>query len=458
MKNFELEILNGELKGKRFPIKPGGIKLGRSSSNDVAIPDIELSRSHCIFEMYGESVLRVTDLASANGTRVNGKDIGSKSVELNSDDVVEVGDTRIRIVTNRPESPEAKDKPKDRPMEKPGLLLTEQQSKVAEKPKATTKERMRQILWGATVLVLVLAFAVVLMSPSEMGDSGPRRRQSRAEAKPLAEESDAARDGGMEFSYERVNADSKGIFRLAITMEEGNLMRVELDEVGDAPRHINEVKTIKPKSVLVLKDIFREAELDKLDREYLGPESEPPVLKSSVLEYSPRPGERAKRISVVNFPEPRSFKMFGKKLETFANAEMGLTELAYNIDQLMEMARAAALTGATKYEDRDVSDGNLYASIKAYEEALAYLKTVNPKPKEYAIYMDRLEQSRDALEARYKEVIADAVRSKRLGEKEAARDGFRQVMNMLVDRNDERYQQASIELDDIEKRLKKGGR
>ena len=146
MKNFVLEVLNGEFKGRRFPVKPGGIKLGRSSANDVAIPDIELSRSHCIFEMYGEGVLKVTDLASANGTRVNGNDIGSKSVELKPDDVVEVGDTRIRIAQEKPEAPaEAKDRAKDRSKDKPLVIIPDKDKPEEEKPKATAKERMRQM-------------------------------------------------------------------------------------------------------------------------------------------------------------------------------------------------------------------------------------------------------------------------------------------------------------------------
>ena len=70
-------IVNGALNGQRFVVKDGGVRLGRSSSNDIHIPDEELSRNHCLFEAVCDSDIRITDLASANGTLVNGKPLGN---------------------------------------------------------------------------------------------------------------------------------------------------------------------------------------------------------------------------------------------------------------------------------------------------------------------------------------------------------------------------------------------
>ena len=103
MKRPELEITNGELSGRRFQVKEGGLRLGRSSSNDIHIPDEELSRNHCLFETSGEAGLRVTDLASANGTLVNGKPLANDPAELRVGDLVEVGSTVIRVVGDDPE-------------------------------------------------------------------------------------------------------------------------------------------------------------------------------------------------------------------------------------------------------------------------------------------------------------------------------------------------------------------
>ena len=67
-KRPELLIASGPMQGTRFQVAIGGTRLGRSSSNDVHLPDEELSRNHCLFERSGESGLRLTDLASANAT------------------------------------------------------------------------------------------------------------------------------------------------------------------------------------------------------------------------------------------------------------------------------------------------------------------------------------------------------------------------------------------------------
>ena len=72
MKRPELLITNGAFADRRFVVGEAGLRLGRSSSNDIHIPDEELSRNHCLFEPSGEDGIRVTDLASANGTEVNG--------------------------------------------------------------------------------------------------------------------------------------------------------------------------------------------------------------------------------------------------------------------------------------------------------------------------------------------------------------------------------------------------
>ena len=94
----ELEIASGALAGKRFAVPPGGLRLGRSSSNDICIPDEELSRNHCLFEAVGEDGIRLTDLASANGTSLNGRALDSAPADLKVGDVISVGSTILHVV------------------------------------------------------------------------------------------------------------------------------------------------------------------------------------------------------------------------------------------------------------------------------------------------------------------------------------------------------------------------
>jgi pSer/pThr/pTyr-binding forkhead associated (FHA) protein len=75
--------------------------VGRGEGADLRIDDASLSRVHASFGLEHGRV-RITDLASSNGTRVNGKPVvGSCLVEL--DDYIEVGDVMVtlHLVTGR---------------------------------------------------------------------------------------------------------------------------------------------------------------------------------------------------------------------------------------------------------------------------------------------------------------------------------------------------------------------
>lgn len=445
MKRPELEILNGELKGKRYEIKPGGIKLGRSSASDVSIPDLELSRAHCIFEPSGEDGAKVTDLASANGTRVNGKDIGDKTVELRPGDLICVGDTEIKLVSSS-SSPAGG--------WTLGIGAKETKDSAVPEPPAAARKKFspRQLLWGATIAVLMLVLLVIMIMPN--GES-----EELAHPAPVGGGISSLAGGEspeISFTYEKVEADSSRIFRFYVAIEGESALRLTMDEVGDEPRHIDKMKKLGPEAMNRLVEIFSSAQIDRLDNSYSGPDSEPPVLNSFELEYrlSGLPGA----VSVVNTPEPQAFREFREKLETFAKNELGVWALDYPAEKLVEMAHAAAQTARVKYEDRDVADGNVYASICAYREALDYLETVNPKPAEYATYRNELDLVRSELDRRYKETSFLAVRAQQRQDWAEAKKSLTAIMDLIVDREDERYRQASAALVDIEKRLRKGGR
>ena len=104
-KRPDLLVTTGELAGRKFSVGEGGLRLGRSSSNDIHMSDGELSRNHCLFEPVGENGVRLTDLASANGTILNGKMLGGDPVDIKPGDVIEVGSTVIRVVGDEAPAP-----------------------------------------------------------------------------------------------------------------------------------------------------------------------------------------------------------------------------------------------------------------------------------------------------------------------------------------------------------------
>ena len=73
---WSMMALSGELKGKAIPLH-GTMVLGRSEKCDVVINDEHMSRRHAEVNLR-DGVLRIIDLNSSNGTRVNGVKITEK--------------------------------------------------------------------------------------------------------------------------------------------------------------------------------------------------------------------------------------------------------------------------------------------------------------------------------------------------------------------------------------------
>jgi len=71
--------------------------LGRRPYNDVVIDNLAISGEHAVLHMAGDTV-EIEDLASTNGTYVNGQ--STKRQVLNHGDVIEVGKYQIRFVSD----------------------------------------------------------------------------------------------------------------------------------------------------------------------------------------------------------------------------------------------------------------------------------------------------------------------------------------------------------------------
>jgi hypothetical protein len=69
--------LHGDLDGKRFPIGKKPVTFGRGDDNDIVIPDGAVSRRHAEIRQEGDEFV-ITDLGSANGTKVNGAEISKQ--------------------------------------------------------------------------------------------------------------------------------------------------------------------------------------------------------------------------------------------------------------------------------------------------------------------------------------------------------------------------------------------
>lgn len=88
-------ILRDTQTGQEYPISPGGLRIGRTSENDVVLSDEKVSRSHATLWARDDQ-LYIRDENSTNGTWVNDERITAPKV-LQVGDRVRIGDTVFEV-------------------------------------------------------------------------------------------------------------------------------------------------------------------------------------------------------------------------------------------------------------------------------------------------------------------------------------------------------------------------
>ncbi|MGC1173310.1 FHA domain-containing protein [Polaromonas sp.] len=71
--------------------------LGRRPGNDIVFNNPVVSGEHCVFDLQGLADVYVEDLASTNGTYINGKMIKSRQL-LHDNDIIAIGNFRIQYL------------------------------------------------------------------------------------------------------------------------------------------------------------------------------------------------------------------------------------------------------------------------------------------------------------------------------------------------------------------------
>ena len=429
---LRLKISNGELQGRIFEVKAEILRLGRSSSNDIHISDEELSRNHCLFEQSGETGVRLTDLASANGTFRNGSILGNDPVELQEGDLISVGSTTIEVIgEGRPAAAGSVDL---------GLGVT---GKIAAPAAGKRRAPLVNILWLVAVIVAAAAIYLVLNAP----------KTEETSPKPVADEEPRL----VEVLYERVSANQESIFRYELNLSPEGVLSVRVDDVPAQNRHHGKSKPLSDTARAELQKLLAFSAVKDIDRDYVGIEPDPPALESYRLQlvYD----TRARLINIVNTQEPEAFRLLRERLEAFSKSELGIWAIQYPKEKLIELASAAVELADSKWQDRDVNYGNIHTAITAYREALVDLETVEPRPELYKTAADGLKRAEEELNRRFSDQRFLADKALNLGQFDTAKKELSILLEMVPDRNDERYRDVNNKLLETEKRLNaKGGR
>jgi pSer/pThr/pTyr-binding forkhead associated (FHA) protein len=425
---IHLIVEDGPDRGKEIAVRPAGIRIGRSSNNDVALSDPVMSRFHCRLFFKPHEGLWVEDLGSANNTLVNSSPV--RLSRLKRDDRLTLGDTTLKVVSDEMPSSSAAQLFKG-VTEETGL-------KSGDKPES--ENRKKQFLTGLFVAgacaVGVLVLIVMQKNPSgETGNTIPAAENEQA----------------IEIEFEKIQASPKNIFRYDLELKNGELS-VQIDDLENT-RHVpkNQRKKIEAETAKALIEAIQQSDFYNLKESYKGSLEQVYDLMDLTITI----GSRTHRVRVLNTIEPEQFQKAREAIEELAQNEIGLTALALTKEKLLELAKASALLGRSLYDQREVKRENLSLAIRALKETEWYLETIEPKPGYYADAVALHQQAERELNETYQNHLFLSERAIKLSDWQEAAGQLRIITEIIPERSDERNRKAFKKLIDVERHLKK---
>ncbi len=440
-------VEEGPDTGKTVRIPEQGLRIGRSSRNDLILRDPAMSRFHCRVYPLPDDGLYIADLGSSNDTCVNDKPV--QEIRLHDGDRIAIGETVLRILddgTGPPAAPSAAvagmdqrssdSAARDEPVIDLGLHRSE--------PHQTAKTRRgpsRPAVWfvalGAFGLMAIGTLGWLIWRDLPRQQPPPRDEPVTA---PLS----------LDITYEKVEADADNIFRYLMTLND-NRLALEIDDIQNN-RQVRKTATIDESMARELALAIDSSGFFDLSPEYRG--IAPDIHDRSEIQATI--GSRTHRCIVLNRVAPDVFKQMGERLEVLAQNELGTAALALPPEQLREKAHEAYLLGRSLSDERSLRHENLYRAIRAFREVEWYLETIEPKPDFYAEAVARRQQTERDLDERVKNLEFLAERAIKGREWNEAAIHLRTILNTIPDRSDRRHERTVIRLLDVERRLERG--
>ncbi len=435
---YRLKIKNADGSLREFDVPETGLSIGRSDQNDLVLPDGLLSRRHCKL-YFSDGALFVSDLATVNGTIVNGRTI-SDDVKLSAGDVLQLGDTFIDIVTASGAAGAAAPAPVLKPDSERARTAGPAIADLGLSGEKDTVKPSRKLLGGviagAVSLVLVAFVIKVLLTPSvPVAETAPE--------KPVAP---------LSFSYEKTEGSAESVFRYEMELDEAGVLTVRIDDLAE-DRHVSKSTdtAISSADRNELARKFERAGLFSMDAVN---EGIPRQNQWSSRRISAVVAGRAVTVSVRNRLPVDGFAELCEALETYGRNEFGLWAFALSRSALLDMADEAIEKADRLYAEKDVQDDNLFGAYRSYSSAVAYLESLEPKPEIFDIAVEGRDKTAEELDKLVSDCNWRADHAINTKDWLAAESALQQLLRYVPDRTDPRYQAAEKRLLDVSRRLK----
>lgn len=446
MDEHHITVEKGPDAGLKIKVPPEGVRLGRSSRNDIKLTDPLLSRHHCRLFFKTNEGLWITDLGSANGTLVNGAQI--QEIRLGTGDTIELGDSRLKVLCTGdstgssgalPASNEGREQ-----ITAPAGSAESVDLGLDRKPPQTARSNLlgnRKLLYAVLTAVTLLA---VLAWSSRLA-----KKKNPADVIPADSIAPAVPPSYLDLEYEKILADRTSIFRYHLRIKNNSMLVVEIDDLSD-DRHVRKEKELDPDILREFAESLKSSGFFQLERLYGG-------IKPDTLEQwdlSITIGGDIHHSRAANRIPPEEFTAVTDMIENFGKNELGLWAIQFSAEKLTAMALDALEDGKKLYDNRDVAFGNLAAAIKKFTEAEWYLETVEPKPEFFPEAISLSRECRTELNARYEDANFRAARAVKMRQWEEAAAELRTIRELIPDRSDSRNKDAAKDLLDLERRIK----
>lgn len=457
MKEYRLTTISGSNVGKAMILNSFPVTLGRSSKNDFSIPDELLSRHHCSIDLRNDE-LWLTDLASANGTFVNGKIIDE--VKLTVGDVIQIGDTAIKFTaaadnatisfpaSDTPEAPKpispitvtpAPTTPTDGKIDL-GLSSSTQQEQIEEEKKNNIRSMINlAIVAVATIIIVGIAMAILNSFINKEAETTQPIVQKLAKS--------------LEFHYCEIEASDSNIFRYELKLTNDGTLTATIDDLSQN-RHINK-KSEAPISKELILELLKKIEqsgFSNLAETYEDSNKQGEWQEISITIINTKD---AKTVTVINKQLPPAFSVVRDELKDFAEAELDLKSINYSKEKLEQLAAESLELADKFYAEKDIASDNLFKAILNYSKTIDYLENISPKPEAYNIAFDRKREAEAVMKKILDEKEFEVERAKNLKDWETMAEYLRELCAIIPDKHDPRHIKYNRELLQVEARINK---
>lgn len=451
-KRPELMVMSGELSGKRFAVPEAGLRLGRASSNDLHLPDEELSRNHCLFEPDGADAIRVLDLASANGTFVNGEQLGATARQLKVGDRVEVGSSLLVVVGDGQPVPTAKVSPLPAAPAGGAVDLglgpakaagdAPSSAKAPADPVQLRKRKIVNLIWAGAATTLVVCIGLMLTNRNAASRIGgmlgikgepPPVEEPPPEASPLCVE------------YERVEATTDRIVRYHTSIfEQAVDLTYEVKTFSGEDQKVERKGSISSITYGALTKVL-ESEAWRNVRSESGGEDESRHESWSVTVV--RNGE-VKTVSLLNRDPEGVFKDLVVTLESDVNSDLQVSAMMRTPQERLEAGLEFERQGDDKVEHSEVSKDNLYLGVSNLRKARTELEglTGTEAVDAYRRVRGKLSEAEKKLDAKYRELSELAEYECKNRAWSRAIEVYDEIRRVIPDKDDERCARAEAQI------------